>query len=221
MSESVNTVPATKSKSVKITVISVIVTILLLAAALFFSAFEFSPVRQVPAVADKTEIAAWTKFMSNVFMSYSMQKQMKAPAYTFVFSESELNAALNMAMRNYSVTKQDSKKYLIYAQAKSGTMEYETSIPKWGMYLNFRLVAVPDVKDGNITIKVKSARLGKLPLPASVVESAIAKKLAEKLSDPMAQAGAKMIKNVEFTPENKLKVVFDTLAAKALKGLFR
>lgn len=221
MSESVSTAPATKSKNVKITVAASIVTVLLLAAALFFSAFEFSPVRQVPKTADKAEMAAFTKFMGNIFMSYNIQKKLKSPEYTFVFSESELNAALNMAIRNYQAMKKEDKKYIFYTQANAGTMEFDVSYPKWGMYLNFRVVAVPEVKDGNIVIKVKSARLGKLPLPAGKVEGRIAEEIAEKLEEPMALAGMQMLRKVEFTSGNNLKVVVDSVAGRYLKKLLR
>ena len=100
-------------------------------------------------------------------------------------------------------------------------MEFDVSYPKWGMYLNFRVVAVPEVKDGNIVIKVKSARLGKLPLPAGKVEGRIAEEIAEKLEEPMALAGMQMLRKVEFTSGNNLKVVVDSVAGRYLKKLLR
>ena len=220
MSESVNNSSAVKSKNKKASIAAVIVTVLLLAAALFFSVFESSTVRQVQDIADKKEQSAWTEFMSNVFITYAQHKQQKATEYVFVFNENELNAVCNMALRMYNA-KRRNHQAICFANVKNGTLEVEVSRKKMGLYINIRLVTVPEIKGGKVAVKVKSARVGKIPLPASLVEKELKKAVAKQLKNPKAAQVVNLIHSAGFTPENQYQLVIDYKAAKKVMRSFR
>ena len=219
MSESVNSKPAAKSNKTLICIASVLVTVLLLGAALFFSVFEVSTVRQVQDIADKKEQSAWTQFMGNVFITYAVHKQQKAQEYIYVFSEDELNAVCNMAVRNYNEKHRPNT--ICYVQVKNGTVQVDVSRKKLGFYLNFRLVTIPEIKDGKVAIKVDSARAGKIPLPASLVEKKIAQAIARQLKKPEVSLVASKVRSAGFTPENKYKLVIDSKAVRQVMKSFR
>lgn len=219
MSESVNSKPAAKSNKILICIASVLVTVLLLGAALFFSVFEVSTVRQVQDIADKKEQSAWTQFMGNVFITYAVHKQQKAQEYIYVFSEDELNAVCNMAVRNYNEKHRPNT--ICYVQVKNGTVQVDVSRKKLGFYLNFRLVTIPEIKDGKVAIKVDSARAGKIPLPASLVEKKIAQAIARQLKKTEVSLVASKVRSAGFTPENKYKLVIDSKAVRQVMKSFR
>ena len=219
MSESVNSKPAAKSNKTLICIASVLVTVLLLGAALFFSVFEVSTVRQVQDIADKKEQSAWTQFMGNVFITYAVHKQQKAQEYIYLFSEDELNAVCNMAVRNYNEKHRPNT--ICYVQVKNGTVQVDVSRKKLGFYLNFRLVTIPEIKDGKVAIKVDSARAGKIPLPASLVEKKIAQAIARQLKKPEVSLVASKVRSAGFTPENKYKLVIDSKAVRQVMKSFR
>lgn len=206
--------PAVK-KSKKISIAAIVATVILLLAALFFAAVDFSPVQKVSMQPDQSEQAAWARFMSKIFISINRSKQAKAAECTFVFAENELNAALNMALRNYEL-KRRSDQVPGFAQVKNGILQVAVSIKKAGMYLNISVNAVPSVVNGKVAVKVKSAQLGMLPLPANTVEKIIMQELDKKLAEPQAQIVLKLIRSAGFTPENQFKLVVDHKAARKM-----
>ena len=219
MSESVNSKPAAKSNKTLICIASVLVTVLLLGAALFFSVFEVSTVRQVQDIADKKEESAWTQFMSNVFITYAVHKQQKAQECIYLFSEDELNAVCNKAVRIYNA--QHRPTTICFVQVKNGMVQVDVSRKKLGFYLNFRLVTIPEIKDGKVTIKVDSVRAGKIPLPASLVEKKIAQVLAKQLKKREIALVVSKIRSAGFTPENNYMLVIDSKAIRQIMKLFR
>lgn len=213
-----NTTAPQKSRN-KARIAAIIVTVLLLGLALFFSVFEVSTVRQVQDIADKKEQSAWTQFMGNVFITYAVHKQQKSQECVYIFSEDELNAVCNMAVRNYN--EKHRPHTICFVQVKNGTVQVDVSRKKLGLHLNFRLVTIPEIKDGKVAIKVDSARAGKIPLPASLVEKKIAQAVARQLKKPEVALVASKIRAAGFTPENNYKLVIDSKAVRQVMKSFR
>ena len=110
---------------------------------------------------------------------------------------------------------------ICFANVKNGTLEVEVSRKKMGLYINIRLVTVPEIQGGKVAVKVKSARVGKIPLPASLVEKELKKAVAKQLKNPKAAQVVNLIHSAGFTPENQYQLVIDYKAAKKVMRSFR
>ena len=206
-----------KSRSHRFAVL--LITVAVIIAALLLTAVEFRPIQQVPAAADDQEQITLAQIISKLMLQTRQSMSRKQVFCTVKLTGQEVNCLLNMAMRFYAGERKEHDP-LLYAVRKDNVFRTEVSLKRLGVYWNIRCDMSAAVKDKKLLIRTESAQLGNLPLPPSVIDRAIAEKLAQLQQDKRCKLALTLIQRIESMDDGMLAITFKPQLAAAAMSLF-
>ena len=155
-----------------------IVTVVIILALMIV---ELRPVKSVSSLPGPLESLALAT-VAGKFFAAIQQSNSRRESIQLTLSPAETHALLTMALRSYANEKKPEDPQIYAEWDSSGSMNAECSMKIAGMYFNFYAQIIPSVNQSKVYLQIKSCRLGKLPLPAEIVEKAVNSRLNEEIS---------------------------------------
>ena len=164
---------------------------------------ELRPVKSVPAWGGPEESLALATITTKIFTA---TKQRNNEFCRINFSKSEVNALLTMLLRIYANEKKPADPP-VYAIWSNGFSDTACTIKFAGIYLNFYLAITPSYSNGKLYLQVTGSRLGKLPLPDSMIEKALNDELHKQIGkDRRLQHALSLLHSLQAEKNGEIQI---------------
>ena len=182
---------------------------------------ELRPVKSVSGWGGPEESLALASVAGKVFASLN-QSDRRKEFLSLTLSHAETRALLTMALRAHAVEKKADAP-LVYAEWNTdGSLNAECSIKFAGMYFNFYTQLIPAVSSGKVYLQINKCRIGKLPLPAGMVEKIVNSRLQQEISkDKRLHRTLSLIDTLQAEKNGEIQLkVLRKNSGKLLKSIF-
>ncbi|MBR2357296.1 MAG: hypothetical protein IKA65_04645 [Lentisphaeria bacterium] len=169
---------------------------------------EFRPVKTIPAWGGAEESLASATAAGKVFAAFQTSNRKRNEICAITFSQAEANALLAAMLRNYESHRKTNDPQ-VYAKWQNGLCAVECSKKFAFIYLNFYLFIQPEIHNGKLDIQVHSPRLGKIPLPAQIVEKVLNTELSKHIAgDHRLSSGLGLIHILQAEKSGEIRIEF-------------
>lgn len=164
---------------------------------------ELHPVKSVPNWGGPEESLMLATITAKIF---SAGRQRKNEICRLTFTSSEVNTMLAMILRMYSNEKKPADP-AIYAVWSNGCSDTECSIKFSGIYFNLYLKITPSYSNGKLHLQVTDCRLGKMPLPDSIVEKVLNDEVNKRIAaDRRLRQGLSLLHNLHAEKNGEVQI---------------
>jgi len=178
--------------------------------------------RSVPDFPDMEESLRLGVVSGKLWNAVSIGIREKLPLVTMELAPAEINALLNLAIRNWQFRHSAPDDPVLGAVWRSGAADITVSLPLTGnLALNVACRAVPRLEDRRLTITTGNDYAGWLPLPATLVDARIRDALKQAEAHPYYQTALEILREIKVLENGDLAVTFDPHSAGYLMQLLR
>lgn len=134
---------------------------------------------RVSAIPEKLELLTIQRIMQKLTASLLNEEGKFVECATVSLAPEEVNVLLTNGLRAAQFRKADKEKPTFTGCWTDGKLHFQISQPVGFLAVNLDSKIVPDLRDGKLSVRVDSARIGWLPLPSFLVQHAANRALAE------------------------------------------